>query len=144
MRLVAEEIEAVGGSALPIVGDIRHDEQVAAAVATTVDAFGGIDICVNNASAINLSGNTILTSETCGDAAGCLDAFPFNDYFDDIYYYIKPSEAVTDDWDKQNFEGSVKTLTVATRVLRLVADLDERLALAGVATEGTHDEGGHE
>jgi len=34
--------------------------------------------------AINLSGNTILTSESCGDATGCLDAFPFNDYFDDL------------------------------------------------------------
>jgi citronellol/citronellal dehydrogenase len=51
----AQEIEAVGGSALPIVGDIRHDDQVAAAVVQAVDAFGGVDICVNNASAINLS-----------------------------------------------------------------------------------------
>ena len=56
----AAEIEAVGGAALPIVGDIRHDEQVAAAVARTVEAFGGIDICVNNASAINLSGTEYL------------------------------------------------------------------------------------
>ncbi|MEN8041942.1 MAG: NAD(P)-dependent oxidoreductase [Actinomycetota bacterium] len=52
----AEEIEAAGGKALPIVGDIRDDDQVAAAVAATVEAFGGIDICLNNASAINLSG----------------------------------------------------------------------------------------
>jgi hypothetical protein len=36
------------------------------------------------APAINLSGNTILTSETCGDEAGCLTAFPFSDYFDDL------------------------------------------------------------
>jgi hypothetical protein len=36
------------------------------------------------APAINLSGNTILTGETCGDAAACLDQFPFNDYFDDL------------------------------------------------------------
>ena len=36
------------------------------------------------APAINLSGNTILTGETCADAAGCLDAFPFNEYFDDL------------------------------------------------------------
>ncbi|MGB5166980.1 MAG: NAD(P)-dependent oxidoreductase [Acidimicrobiia bacterium] len=56
----AEEIEAVGGAALPIVGDIRHDEQVAAAVARTVETFGGIDICVNNASAINLAGTEYL------------------------------------------------------------------------------------
>jgi citronellol/citronellal dehydrogenase len=52
----AQEIESAGGNALPIVGDIRHDDQVEAAVAQTVKAFGGIDLCVNNASAINLSG----------------------------------------------------------------------------------------
>ena len=40
---------------LPFVGDVRDDDQVAAAVAATVDRFGGIDIVVNNASAINLS-----------------------------------------------------------------------------------------
>src|SRR3954451_20324286 len=51
----AEEIEAVGGRALPIVGDIRDDKQVEDAVAQTVAKFGGIDLCVNNASAINLS-----------------------------------------------------------------------------------------
>ncbi|HWV88242.1 MAG TPA: NAD(P)-dependent oxidoreductase [Capillimicrobium sp.] len=52
----AEEIEAAGGQALPIVGDIRDEEQVEAAVAQAVERFGGIDVCVNNASAINLSG----------------------------------------------------------------------------------------
>ncbi|HZV72363.1 MAG TPA: NAD(P)-dependent oxidoreductase [Conexibacter sp.] len=51
----AEQIEAAGGQALPIVGDIRDDAQVAAAVAQAVERFGGIDICVNNASAINLA-----------------------------------------------------------------------------------------
>lgn len=50
----AEEIEAAGGQALPIVGDIRFDDQVDAAVAATVERFGGIDVCVNNASAIAL------------------------------------------------------------------------------------------
>ena len=51
----AEEIEAAGGEALPIVGDVRDDAQVEAAVAQTVEKFGGIDIVVNNASAINLA-----------------------------------------------------------------------------------------
>jgi citronellol/citronellal dehydrogenase len=51
----AEAIEKAGGKALPIVCDIRHEEQVEAAVAKTVETFGGIDICVNNASAISLS-----------------------------------------------------------------------------------------
>ncbi|HEX4806938.1 MAG TPA: NAD(P)-dependent oxidoreductase [Conexibacter sp.] len=51
----AEQIEAAGGRALPIVGDIRDEAQVEAAVAQAVERFGGIDVCVNNASAINLS-----------------------------------------------------------------------------------------
>ena len=51
----AEEIEAAGGEALPIVGDVRDDAQVEAAVAQTVESFGGIDVVVNNASAINLA-----------------------------------------------------------------------------------------
>jgi citronellol/citronellal dehydrogenase len=51
----AEEIEEAGGTALPIVGDVRDEEQVAAAVTQTSERFGGIDIVVNNASAINLS-----------------------------------------------------------------------------------------
>lgn len=51
----AEQIEAAGGQALPIVGDVRDEEQVATAVAQAVERFGGIDVCVNNASAIDLS-----------------------------------------------------------------------------------------
>lgn len=51
----AEEIEADGGKALPVVCDIRSEEAVADAVAAGVKAFGGIDICVNNASAILLA-----------------------------------------------------------------------------------------
>lgn len=57
----AEEIEAAGGSALPIVGDIRYEDQVSGAVASTVERFGGIDVVVNNASAINLSGTESLS-----------------------------------------------------------------------------------
>jgi len=48
-------IEEAGGEALPIVGDIRDAEAVEAAAAQTVERFGGIDLVVNNASAINLS-----------------------------------------------------------------------------------------
>ena len=51
----AEEIEQVGGHALPIVCDIRYEDQVEAAVEETVKKFGSIDICVNNASAIHLA-----------------------------------------------------------------------------------------
>lgn len=51
----AEEIEAAGGKALPIACDIRDEDAVNAAVKATVERFGGIDACVNNASAISLS-----------------------------------------------------------------------------------------
>jgi len=51
----AEEIVAAGGQALPIAGDIRDEASVLAAVAQTVERFGGIDILVNNASAISLT-----------------------------------------------------------------------------------------
>ncbi|MCB0925497.1 MAG: NAD(P)-dependent oxidoreductase [Mycobacterium sp.] len=50
----AKEIEDAGGHALPIVGDVRDGDSVATAVARAVEQFGGIDMCVNNASAINL------------------------------------------------------------------------------------------
>ena len=56
----AAQIEEAGGRALPVVGDIRDEEQVAQAVEQAAERFGGIDICVNNASAINLSGTEAL------------------------------------------------------------------------------------
>ena len=51
----ADEVRAAGGKALPIVCDIRDEAQVLDAVEKTVAEFGGIDICVNNASAISLT-----------------------------------------------------------------------------------------
>jgi citronellol/citronellal dehydrogenase len=56
----AAEIEEAGGQALPIVGDVRDEQSVMDAVAQTVERFGGIDICLNNASAINLVGTEAL------------------------------------------------------------------------------------
>ena len=52
----ADEVRAAGGKALPIVCDIREEAQVMDAIEKTVAEFGGIDICVNNASAIQLTG----------------------------------------------------------------------------------------
>ncbi len=51
----AQEIDAAGGKALPLAVDIRDDDAVLAAVAKAVETFGGIDILVNNASAISLT-----------------------------------------------------------------------------------------
>jgi citronellol/citronellal dehydrogenase len=79
----ATEIEQAGGKALPIVCDIRFEDQVQAAVEQTVKHFGGLDICINNASAISITPTvqtdmkrydlmhqingrgTFLTSKTC-------------------------------------------------------------------------------
>src|ERR1044071_7376527 len=52
----ADEIDKAGGKGLPLVCDIRFEDQVAAAVKKAVEKFGGIDILVNNASAISLTG----------------------------------------------------------------------------------------
>jgi citronellol/citronellal dehydrogenase len=51
----AEEIRAAGGTALPIQCDLRDEVQIAAAVTQAAETFGGIDILINNASAINLT-----------------------------------------------------------------------------------------
>ncbi|MBB5045374.1 citronellol/citronellal dehydrogenase [Rhodopseudomonas rhenobacensis] len=51
----ADEVRAAGGNALPILCDIRDEAQVIAAIDKTVAEFGGLDICVNNASAISLT-----------------------------------------------------------------------------------------
>jgi citronellol/citronellal dehydrogenase len=52
----AKDIENAGGKAIPLIVDVRSEEQVQAAVAKTVETFGGIDILINNASAISLTG----------------------------------------------------------------------------------------
>jgi citronellol/citronellal dehydrogenase len=52
----AAEIESAGGAALPLVVDVRNEDTVVDAVEQTVARFGGIDICINNASAIQLTG----------------------------------------------------------------------------------------
>ncbi|WP_408899402.1 SDR family oxidoreductase [Nocardioides sp. R1-1] len=56
VHTAAAEIEAAGGRALAVVGDVRDEASVESAVARAVERFGGIDICLNNASAIALDG----------------------------------------------------------------------------------------
>ncbi|VXC56892.1 SDR family oxidoreductase [Nocardioides sp. AX2bis] len=55
VHTAAAEVEAAGGQALAVVGDVRSDDDVERAVAAAVERFGGIDVVVNNASAIDLS-----------------------------------------------------------------------------------------
>ncbi|GAA2952430.1 MULTISPECIES: SDR family oxidoreductase [Microbacterium] len=63
VHTAAEAIEAAGGRALPIVGDVRNDDDVTAAVLKTQGEFGGIDVVVNNASVIDLSGSLDLSAK---------------------------------------------------------------------------------
>ena len=55
IHTAAEQIRAAGGRALPVVGDVRSDDDIARAVEATLAEFGGIDVVVNNASVIDLS-----------------------------------------------------------------------------------------
>ncbi|MGN8025360.1 SDR family oxidoreductase [Microbacterium sp. 22242] len=63
IHTAAEQIRAAGGQALAIVGDVRDDESVIDAVMKTQGEFGGIDIVVNNASVIDLSGSLDLAAK---------------------------------------------------------------------------------
>jgi citronellol/citronellal dehydrogenase len=58
IHTAAAEIERAGGRALPLVVDVREEASVVAAARRCAEHFGGIDICINNASAINLSATT--------------------------------------------------------------------------------------
>ncbi|HIG66586.1 MAG TPA: NAD(P)-dependent oxidoreductase [Porticoccaceae bacterium] len=57
----ADEIREAGGQALPLLVDVRYEDQVEAAMETAAAEFGGIDILVNNASAINLAGTELVS-----------------------------------------------------------------------------------
>lgn len=60
----AEEIEQAGGKALPMQCDIRFEEQIVSTIEAGVEKFGGIDILINNASAINLSSTEKINSKS--------------------------------------------------------------------------------
>ncbi|GGC99747.1 short chain dehydrogenase [Tersicoccus solisilvae] len=60
VHTAVEQIEAAGGRGLAVVGDVRNDDDVARAVERTIDRFGGIDVVVNNASAIDTRTTTAI------------------------------------------------------------------------------------
>jgi citronellol/citronellal dehydrogenase len=61
VHTAVEEIQAAGGKAVAVVGDVRVEADVERAAATAVEQFGGIDIVINNASALNMAGTEALT-----------------------------------------------------------------------------------
>ena len=73
IHTAAAEIVAAGGRALPIHGDVRNDEDIARAVEATVAEFGGIDIVINNASVIDLSGSLDLAEKNAEEIDDTLE-----------------------------------------------------------------------
>jgi len=63
VHTAARDIEAAGGRAVAVVGDVRSEEDVARAVAAAVEHFGGVDVCINNASAIGTEPTEELSSK---------------------------------------------------------------------------------
>lgn len=63
VHTAAAEVEAAGGKALAVVGDVRSEEDVQRAVDAAVQQFGGVDICVNNASAISVDPTEALSAK---------------------------------------------------------------------------------
>ena len=63
VHTAAADIEAAGGKALAVVGDVRNEDDVQRAIDAAVDRFGGIDICVNNASAIAVEPTEALSAK---------------------------------------------------------------------------------
>lgn len=61
VHTAAAEVEAAGGKAVAVVGDVRSEEDVARVIATAVEHFGGVDVCVNNASAIATEPTEVLS-----------------------------------------------------------------------------------
>lgn len=63
VHTAVEEIEAAGGRALPVVGDVREEADVERAAAAAAERFGGVDVLVNNASALSTAGTAELTAK---------------------------------------------------------------------------------
>lgn len=63
VHTAAAEVEAAGGKALAVVGDVRHEEDVQRVVDAAVQRFGGVDVCVNNASAIAVEPTATLSAK---------------------------------------------------------------------------------
>ncbi|OBI89393.1 NAD(P)-dependent oxidoreductase [Mycobacterium sp. 1245805.9] len=63
VHTAAADVEAAGGKALAVVGDVRREEDVQRAVDAAVQRFGGVDVCVNNASAIAVDPTPVLSAK---------------------------------------------------------------------------------
>jgi citronellol/citronellal dehydrogenase len=137
-----QEIESAGGRGLACPVDVRDDEQIDAAVRQTIDRFGGIDVLVNNASAISLSGtrNTSMRSfdlmhqvNTRGTFACVRACLPFLDKAPNPHILMLcPPPSVDAKWYAPHLAYTLSKMGMSLCVLGLA----EELRSAGIAVNG--------
>jgi citronellol/citronellal dehydrogenase len=142
IHTAVHDIEAAGGQALACAVDVRHDDQIEAAVRQTVDRFGGIDVLVNNASAISLS-DTRTTSlkrfdlmhqvNTRGTFACARACLPFLDKAANPHILMLcPPPSIDARWYAPHLAYTLSKMGMSLCVLGLA----EELRPAGIAVNG--------
>jgi citronellol/citronellal dehydrogenase len=135
----AEDVEAAGGRALPIQMDVRFEDQIAAAVQQAVERFGGIDILVNNASAISLTGtgdtplrrwDLMMDINARGTFACCQACLPYlKQAANPHILMLAPPINLNPKWFKRHTAYTVAKYCMSLYVLGLSAEL----SAAGIA-----------
>jgi citronellol/citronellal dehydrogenase len=135
----AEEVVAFGGRALPLVCDVREEDQVAAAIARTVEEFGGLDIVVNNASAVRLTGvaatplarfDLMHSVNVRGSLAVLQKALPHLQRSDHAHVLsISPPLQLEERWFAPHAPYSITKYGMSLLVLGAAAELRDRVAV---------------
>jgi citronellol/citronellal dehydrogenase len=135
----AEEVVALGGRALPLVCDVREEDQVAAAIARTVEEFGGLDIVVNNASAVRLTGvaatplarfDLMHSVNVRGSLAVLQKALPHLQRSDHAHVLsISPPLSIEERWFAPHAPYSITKYGMSLLVLGAAAELRDRVAV---------------
>lgn len=135
----AEEVVALGGRALPLVCDVREEDQVAAAIARAVEEFGGLDILVNNASAVRLTGvaatplarfDLMHSVNVRGSLAVLQKALPHLQRSDHAHVLsISPPLQLEERWFAPHAPYSITKYGMSLLVLGAAAELRDRVAV---------------
>jgi citronellol/citronellal dehydrogenase len=135
----AEEVVALGGRALPLVCDVREEDQVAAAIARAVEEFGGLDIVVSNASAVRLTGvaatplarfDLMHSVNVRGSLAVLQKALPHLQRSDHAHVLsISPPLQLEERWFAPHAPYSITKYGMSLLVLGAAAELRDRVAV---------------